>query len=88
MRALYVEGVALHDGPASCADRRAAAGEALTGVHAGRVLRRESKSSGVPTRFFEQGKWLRSVVRGYFAHHGLTTNVRRRASFRTPRLRS
>jgi hypothetical protein len=53
MRELYVEGLAIHDGPESCADRREAAGEALTGVHAGRVLSRESKQSGVPTLLSE-----------------------------------
>jgi hypothetical protein len=36
----------------------------------------------------EQGKWLQSVVRGYFAYHGVPTNVRRMASFRTQLLRS
>ena len=34
----YVEGVATHDGPESCAGVREGGGEALTGVRAGRVI--------------------------------------------------
>lgn len=41
MRVLYVEGLASHDGPESCAGIRKGVGEALTGVHAGRVSSRE-----------------------------------------------
>lgn len=46
------EGVANHAGPESCAGRRKAAGEALTGGRVGRVLSRErkSKTSGCPGR--------------------------------------
>ena len=44
MKESYVEGLATHDGPESCADAREGGGEALTGVRAGRVLSRESKS--------------------------------------------
>ena len=35
MRELYIEGVAIHDGPESCVGVREGAGEALTGVRAG-----------------------------------------------------
>ena len=35
MKELYVEGLASHDGPESCAGVREGAGEALTGAHAG-----------------------------------------------------
>jgi hypothetical protein len=38
MRETYIEGVANHDGPESCAGLRKEAGEALTGVHAGRDI--------------------------------------------------
>ena len=38
MRELYVEGVAIHDGPESCAVAREGGGEALTGVRAGRAI--------------------------------------------------
>jgi hypothetical protein len=41
MRESYVEGIATHDGPESCAACREASSEALTGVRAGRVLSRE-----------------------------------------------
>jgi hypothetical protein len=38
MRELYIEGVATHDGPESCVGVREDAGEALTGVRAGRAI--------------------------------------------------
>ena len=38
MKELYIEGVATHDGPESCAGVREGDGEALTGVHAGRAI--------------------------------------------------
>ena len=38
MRELYVEGIAIHDGPESCAVVREGGGEALTGVRAGRAI--------------------------------------------------
>jgi hypothetical protein len=41
MKKSYVEGLATHDGPESCADGGNLVGEALTGVRAGRVLSRE-----------------------------------------------
>ena len=41
MRVLHVEGLASHDGPESCAGTCEGVGEALTGVHAGRVSSRE-----------------------------------------------
>ena len=41
MRVLYVEDIAGHDGPESCAGAREGGSEALTGVHAGRVSSRE-----------------------------------------------
>ena len=41
MRVLHVEGLASHDGSESCAGIREGGGEALTGVHAGRVSSRE-----------------------------------------------
>ena len=45
MEVPYVEGLASHDGPESCADVRKGGGEALTGVHAGRVSSREKFTS-------------------------------------------
>jgi hypothetical protein len=44
MKESYVEGVATHDGPESCAVAREGGGEALTGVRAGRVLSRERRT--------------------------------------------
>ena len=41
MKESYVEGLASHGGPESCAHIREDVGEALTGVRAGRVLSRE-----------------------------------------------
>lgn len=41
MKESYVEGLASHGGPESCVCTRKGAGEALTGVRAGRVLSRE-----------------------------------------------
>ena len=35
---LYIEGLTTHDGPESCAGAREGAGEALTGVRAGRAI--------------------------------------------------
>ncbi len=35
---LYVEGVAIHDGPESCVVVREGGGEALTGVRTGRAI--------------------------------------------------
>ena len=42
MKEPYAEGLATHGDPESCAGSREAAGEALTGAHAGRVLSRVS----------------------------------------------
>jgi hypothetical protein len=41
MKESYIEGLASHDGPESCAGARKGAGEALTGERAGGVLSRE-----------------------------------------------
>ena len=50
MRELYIEGLAIHDGPESCVGGREAAGEALTGVRAGWLLSPEKTSQiEVPT---------------------------------------
>ena len=37
MKEFYIEGVAIHDDPESCAGSRKGTGEALTGAHAGRA---------------------------------------------------
>jgi hypothetical protein len=51
MKESYRKGVASHPGPESCVAGRKAAIEALTGVHAGRVLSCEIIAIGVPTSF-------------------------------------
>ena len=50
MEELYVEGVAIHDGPESCVGVREGDGEALTGVRAGQPLSREITASGCRRR--------------------------------------
>jgi hypothetical protein len=47
MRELYIEGVATHDDPESCAGPRKSAGEALTGAHAGRAI--EPRKHPIPS---------------------------------------
>ena len=49
MQEPYREGVAHHPGPESCAGSRKGAGEALTGVHAGRAIELRNHPLGVPT---------------------------------------
>ena len=49
MKTLYVEGVAIHDGPESCVGAREGVGEALTGVHVGRAIEPRNGQFGVPT---------------------------------------
>jgi len=49
MKEPYIEGVATRDGPESCVVAREGAGEARTGVRAGRVLSREITQIGEPT---------------------------------------
>ena len=50
MRTLYIEGVANHDGPESCVGVREGAGEALTGVHAGRAIEPRNSSLSLGCR--------------------------------------
>jgi hypothetical protein len=53
MKEPHIEGVATHDDPESCVGDREVDGEALTGAHAGWVLSREIRTSGVPTLLSE-----------------------------------
>ena len=46
MKELYIEGVATHDDPESCADSRKGTGEALTGAYAGRAI--EPRKQQIP----------------------------------------
>jgi hypothetical protein len=45
MKALYIEGVAIHDDPESCVGVRKGAVEALTGARAGRAI--EPRNQGI-----------------------------------------
>ena len=56
MKESYGEGRASRTGPESCAGLREEAGEALTGVPAGRVLSREIPHFRVPTPSMESGR--------------------------------
>jgi len=49
MRTPDIEGVATRGGPESCAGTREGAGEALTGVRAGRAIEPRNHHFGVPT---------------------------------------
>ena len=63
MKELYVEGLASHDGPESCAGVREGAGEALTGVRAGRAIepRKDKSDRGADalTTGGRQHRWRR-----------------------------
>jgi len=54
MRTPDIEGVAIHDGPESCAGAGEGGGEALTGVRAGQSLSREITASGCRRRLTRQ----------------------------------
>jgi hypothetical protein len=56
MRTLYIEGVAIHDGPESCAVGREGGGEALTGVHVGRATEPRNGLSSGCRRFHNGGR--------------------------------
>jgi hypothetical protein len=45
MEELYIEGVAIHDGPESCVGAREGDGEALTGVRVGRAMEPRNHST-------------------------------------------
>lgn len=53
MQEPYIEGLATHSSPESCAAAREGGGEALTGVRSGTVLSREIRHSGTPTLLSE-----------------------------------
>ncbi len=64
MKESYIEGVAIHDDPESCADSRKAGREVLTGAHAGSVLSREIRLSRAPTLLTEaEGETLQRRYR-------------------------
>ena len=65
MEELYIEGLANHDDPESCAGTCEGVGEALTGADAGRVL-----SSGMSRR-----KTKADVFSGKQTHRGKSQNL-------------
>ena len=67
MKESYVEGLASHGGPESCVCTRKGAGEALTGVLAGRVLSREINP---PRRKSWDGRGVEAVDERRRLHRG------------------
>ena len=72
MKESYIEGLASHGGPESCAGARKDAGEALTGVHMGGVLSRDNHrqqgadvvaSSGRQNAYARQGECIGNPAR-------------------------
>jgi hypothetical protein len=59
-RELYIEGVAIHGGPESCAGVREGAGEALIGVRVGWAIEPRNQRSGVPTPY----NWVEGNIVG------------------------
>lgn len=86
MKESYGKGVANHPGPESCVVGREAAIEALTGVHAGRVLSCEIIAIGVPRSF--------SMAEGNTGGYGIASirrtprSLRPQACMETPRART
>ena len=63
MKESYVEDLASHGGPESCAGVREGAGEALTGVHAGRVIEpRNAFDWGADAVVFSEGNTVDGVI--------------------------
>src|SRR6266508_4923431 len=59
-RELYIEGVAIHGGPESCAGVREGVGEALIGVRVGWAIEPRNQRSGVPTPY----NWAEGNIAG------------------------
>ena len=74
MKEPYGEGLASHTGPESCAGRREAAGEALTGVHVSQVFSCEINAPGVPNLW----TWAKATsTAALLASRGRTPRSRR-----------
>jgi hypothetical protein len=62
MKALYIEGIAIHDDPEPCVGAREGAGEALVGAHVGRAIEPRKNHSPGCRRFQiggRQHRWQR-----------------------------
>jgi hypothetical protein len=85
MKAPYGEGLASHTGSESCAHRRKAGSEALTGAHSGGVLSRHMLKIKVPTSsMMAEATWgARNRKRPLYSARSETP-----ACMETPRARS
>src|SRR6266545_3310424 len=74
-RELYIEGVAIHGGPESCAGVREGVGEALAGVRVGWAIEPRNQRSGVPTPYnWVEGNIVgRAFASGWRTPRGLRT---------------
>src|SRR6266851_1918491 len=74
-RELYIEGVAIHGGPESCAGVREGVGEALAGVRVGGAIEPRNQRSGVPTPYnWAEGNIVgRVIASGRRTPRGLRT---------------
>ena len=68
-RELYIEGVAIHGGPESCAGVREGVGEALAGVRVGGAIEPRNQRSGVPTPY----NWAEGNIVGRVSASGRRT---------------
>jgi RNA-directed DNA polymerase len=68
-RELYIEGVATHGGPESCAGVREGVGEALIGVRVGWAIEPRNQRSGVPTPY----NWAEGKIGGRVSASGRRT---------------
>jgi hypothetical protein len=82
MKEPYIEGVAIHDDPESCAAVRKGVGEALTGARAGWVSSREIKHFRSPTLLTEAegNTTTRAIASAWTALRGRRPHARTESS--------
>ncbi len=80
----HVEGLATHDGPESCGRARKGVPEALTGVHAGRVLSREIEFNFQVPRLFLKSKATPATSIGETERDLARSTMRPRACVEAP----
>ena len=82
MKEPYVEGLATHDGPESCAAVREGGGEVLTGVRAGWAIEPRHNQFGVPTPSKRsEGNIASGVMRESLAGPARSENLCMRGTF-------